>query len=201
MSSNRYSKAVPLLLLFVACDGECGGGDGGGNGGVPPIPDISYCQDVQSDEQADTGDGGTGWPLDQSSLELAVATEVNTFRAGGGSCGGTSFNARQPLQPDGNAWCAARVHALDMNGAQPFMSDTGSNASSPLDRVQSTNSDASFVDHNVAFGFETARDVVDAWKRRPELCLKLINDDATKIGVGVVDDESRGRSWALVVTD
>lgn len=194
-----YLSVFGLSIVSTGCPpgggGEGGGGDDGGEESmIPDLPQVAFCQPVET------------WSATNEGFEEQVLAEVNDFRAGGGNCGGVQLPGPGPLDVNGNLWCAARVHALDMATVPRFMNDTGSNGSSPTERTLSADydpenvgqADGVVVVQTVGIGYRNGKGVVDAWKRRPELCQRLLTPGLTDIGVGAVDQEE-GIAWALVL--
>lgn len=152
---------------------------------IPQFPDTPICDAVEN-----------GWSGSLKENEVEIL--VSTIRSNGGKCGDSSFgDADEALTRDGSLWCAARIHSQDMGTR--FMDDNGSNGSTPADRASAALWTGGEVIQTVAVGYQNPQQVVDAWRRRPELCAKLLDPDVVSVGVGVFESPENGESWTIVL--
>jgi uncharacterized protein YkwD len=91
-----------------------------------------------------------------------------------------------PLQVELRLVQAAEAHAADM-GAHGFMSHTGSDGSSPLDRITATGYPVVSVGENVAMGtiYDAAEEVIAAWMSSTDGHREIIlGASFTHVGIG-----------------
>ncbi|MCL2047936.1 MAG: CAP domain-containing protein [Defluviitaleaceae bacterium] len=111
---------------------------------------------------------------DQSQYEQRVLELVNAERANHG------LGALQ--------WCpslaaAARAHSVDMY-ENNFMSHTGSNGSTPWDRMANAGASYGWQAENVASGQATPEEVMHSWMNSPGHRSNILSPDYTHLGVG-----------------
>jgi uncharacterized protein YkwD len=80
---------------------------------------------------------------------------------------------------------AAQAHSLDM-GCNFFMSHTGSDGSSPLDRIKRTSYPFTWWGENVAAGYRTPATVMTGWMNSAPHKANILNPNFTEIGIGYV---------------
>jgi uncharacterized protein YkwD len=142
------------------------------NAGAQPAPQIPT--DEPSPTPTATPSRRTTAAVGDTAAENAVVAFVNAERR----------KARcKPVRVDGGLRNAARQHSADM-AAGGFLSHNGSDGSSAADRMR-----AAGVDHplseDVARGFTSAGDVVQAWLRNRNDRDNIVDCDAKVVGVGV----------------
>ena len=100
------------------------------------------------------------------------------------------------LEANDNLMAAAQGHSDDM-AANNFMSHTGSNGSSPWDRMREAGYEYSRAAENVAAGYRTAESVVDGWMNSSGHRRNILNCSLTEIGVGYAtnSDSDYGTYW------
>jgi uncharacterized protein YkwD len=109
-----------------------------------------------------------------AAVEDAVVAFVNSVRR----------QARcDPVRNDRRLRAAARLHSADM-AAGGFLNQTGSDRSSPADRMRAAGYDAP-LSENIARGPDSARNVVTAWLESRDQRQRILDCDARAIGVGV----------------
>jgi uncharacterized protein YkwD len=181
------SRTLPLSLLGVAVLGGCGGPDtpayeSGEGVLVPAVQDedgdasrdvtaSAYCDDVLT------------WNSAWVTLENEVLTLVNQRRAAGAVCGGVTKAPAPPLTLDTRLRCAARKHSKDM-GTGNFFSHTGSNGSTPWQRITSAGYSYTRAAENIAAGHATAAAVVNGWMASTGHCNNIMNPLLRHLGVG-----------------
>lgn len=132
---------------------------------------LAYCDEV------------TTWPLAWSNFESEVLALVNQRRAAGATCGGVSKPAVAALTLDTRLRCAARKHSMDM-GVNNFFSHTGSNGSTPWQRMSSAGYTYRYAGENVAAGYSTPAAVVSGWMASTGHCNNIMSPNFKHLGVG-----------------
>lgn len=132
---------------------------------------VAWCDDVVSWNQA--------W----SDYEAQVLTLVNQKRAAGATCGGVKYAPAPPLTLDDRLRCAARKHSKDM-GVKKFFSHTGSNGSTPWQRIKSAGYTYTQAAENIAAGYSTPSAVVTGWMNSSGHCKNIMKSSLKHLGVG-----------------
>lgn len=125
-------------------------------------------------------------------VTATLLQEVNAARASARSCGRQAFPTAAPLELEARLMAAAAAHSQDMHD-QGFMSHTGSDGSTVVDRVERQGYTWSALAENVAAGFPTPEAVVAAWLGSPGHCANIMNAAYTELGAG-----NEGVLWTLV---
>jgi len=144
-------------------------------------------------------------PFEADTLKDAaeVAAEVlqlaNKARASARRCGAQQFSAVPPLTLSSNLNDAAQVHARDL-AKHNTLSHSGSDGSSPAERVARAGYRWRVVGENVASGPTTAKEVMEGWLDSPGHCENLMSGRFTEMGIGyTVDAKSEsGVYWSQV---
>ncbi|WP_432280686.1 CAP domain-containing protein [Streptomyces luomodiensis] len=97
----------------------------------------------------------------------------------------------QPLTVNEKLTEAAQDHSEDM-AAHGKMSHTGSDGSSPGDRIERAGYSWSTYGENVAYGYGSAKSVMDGWMSSPGHKANILNCDFKEIGVGLAQP---GNYW------
>jgi uncharacterized protein YkwD len=115
-----------------------------------------------------------------------MITALNARRARGASCGTAgNFNPALPLSWSAPLASMAYGHSLDMVTAN-FFSHTSSNGDTLGVRIQRVDYAWSAVGENIAAGFSTTADVVDAWMRSDGHCKNIMNPAYQHAGASCV---------------
>src|SRR4030066_1631976 len=123
-----------LIAVLLASLWSCGGGDSGTVSPSAPPP----------------GSPGTGIPgIDSIRQEFLDA--VNQARSGERMCGNTSYPAAPPVAWTDSLAMAAHLHSEDMDTG-PVLSHTGSDGSSPGDRIPREGDAWGTYGENIAVG-------------------------------------------------
>jgi len=127
-------------------------------------------------------------------LELA-----NDARSSARHCGTQAFAPANPLVLNEALTAAARAHARDM-AARSRLSHTGSDGSSPAQRVTRTGYVWRSVGENVAAGPTTPEEVMSGWLASAHHCENIMDGRFTEMGLAYVfePDSERGVYWAQV---
>jgi uncharacterized protein YkwD len=96
-----------------------------------------------------------------------------------------------PLTAQAQLTQAAQVHALDM-ACNLFVSHSGTDGSSPFDRMTRFGYAFSAAAENVAAGYATPAEVVQGWMDSPGHRENVLNPAYTQIGVGYVFNSDAG---------
>ncbi|MFF2204921.1 CAP domain-containing protein [Streptomyces sp. NPDC058145] len=94
-----------------------------------------------------------------------------------------------PLTLNATLTKAAQAHSQDM-AAHQNMSHTGSDGSSPGDRITSAGYTWSSYGENVAYGYSTAEQVMAGWMSSPGHRANILNCAFKEIGVGLAQPNS-----------
>lgn len=111
-----------------------------------------------------------------------------------------------PLKYDPLLEKAAQSHVEDMDASGRYLKHTGSDGSSPEDRIKSTGYQAAWHDlgngswryvsqENAAAGQNSAAEVVDAWMNSDGHRAAIMDPHAEEIGVGFEIDNVSGRTY------
>jgi uncharacterized protein YkwD len=95
----------------------------------------------------------------------------------------------RPLVLNSTLSKAAQAHSADM-AAHQNMSHTGSDGSSPGDRITRAGYTWSSYGENVAYGYSTAQQVMDGWMSSPGHRANILNCGFKEIGVGLAQPGS-----------
>ena len=113
-----------------------------------------------------------------------VVALVNTARSQGQRCGAVSFPPVAPLAAAAPLEAAARAHARDM-AANDYFAHRGKDGSEPRDRVRAAGYASRLTGENIAFGPESAEEVVAGWLASPGHCANLMDGRFRHTGVGI----------------
>lgn len=102
-----------------------------------------------------------------------------------------------PLSVSPQLTSAAAAHSQDM-ARNNFFSHTGSDGSTPWDRIRRTGYMFSAAAENIAAGYRTAEQVVQGWYNSEGHRRNMLNCNLREIGVAYADGGSFGRYWTQV---
>jgi uncharacterized protein YkwD len=157
---------------------------------TPEVPAIAYCEDVAS------------WDPAHAAFEREVLERVNSRRAEGADCGsGGNFSSpREPLTMNPALRCAARKHTLAMI-AGDFVEHETPEGETFLDRVARAEYEGTPLAQIIAGGSRDPERVVGTWMSNDGNCAKLMNEDATELGVGYspASEVSYEHYWTAVL--
>lgn len=125
-----------------------------------------------------------------------ILAAVNAHRAAGATCGGTARPPVGALALDPSLNDAAGVHALDM-ATNDFFSHTGSDGSSPFDRIDAAGFPGGAQGENIAAGYGTAAAVVAGWMDSPGHCNNIMGSAYAFMGAAYAFSASStyGHYW------
>lgn len=119
---------------------------------------------------------------DAAAVSRRVLALTNQARAHGRSCGSRRFPPAPPLSLSRPLTRAAHAHSQDM-ALHGLFSHTGSDGSSPGQRVSRTGYRWSRVGENIASGMGTAQQVVAGWLASPHHCANIMTPAFRELGV------------------
>lgn len=129
-----------------------------------------------------------------ASLRARVVELVNAARSQSRKCGSERFPAARPLAPSPKLDQAAERHARDM-ARKNYFEHVGADRSHPKDRVRKAGYEYRITGENIAFGPESAEEVVAGWLASPGHCANIMEKRFEHIGVGVATGRKRGRIY------
>jgi uncharacterized protein YkwD len=145
----------------------------------------------------------TATPPARGSTSAARVLElVNEVRAGGTRCGARSFGAAPPLQLSGTLDGVAAEHALDM-ARHDYFEHVDLDGRSPADRVRATGYREKLVGENIAYGPESADEVVAGWLHSTGHCENIMDPRFVEMGLALAPGQGarRGLYWDQVLTE
>ena len=119
---------------------------------------------------------------DARAMGQLVLTLTNRARAHARMCGWRRFPPVPPLSLSPALTLAARAHSQDM-ATHDFFSHTGSDGSSPGERVTRAGYRWKQVGENIASGVRTAPEVVAGWLASPPHCANIMTAGFRQMGV------------------
>ncbi len=170
LGRDRRSLSFYLIIVLMAYCCGCGGGDSGTVSRLPPT------------ESPDTGIPG----IDSIRQEFLEA--VNQSRAVERMCGPTIYPAVPPLTWNDNLAMAAYLHSSDMETNQ-FFSHTGSDGSSPGDRIIREGYDWWSYGENIAVNYPTVSAVMQGWLASEGHCRNIMSSAFQEIGAAYVEGQ------------
>jgi uncharacterized protein YkwD len=129
-----------------------------------------------------------------AAIRARVVELVNAARSSGRKCGSQRFAAAPPLSASQKLNDAAAAHARDM-ARQNFFDHRGRDGSQPKDRVLRAGYQPRLTGENIAFGPESAEEVVAGWLDSPDHCANIMDSRFQNMGVGLATGKKRGRIY------
>jgi uncharacterized protein YkwD len=123
-----------------------------------------------------------------------VVELVNAARSNGRRCGSERFPAAPSLSVSQKLDKAADGHARDM-AKRKFFEHRGSDGSQPKDRVLRTGYQPRLTGENIAYGPESAEEVVEGWLASPGHCANIMDSRFQNIGIGLATGRKRGQIY------
>jgi uncharacterized protein YkwD len=128
-------------------------------------------------------------PRDAAAISRRVLELTNEARARARRCGWKSYAAAPPLILNAALGQAALEHSRDMANHNYF-DHTGSDGSSPADRITRTGYKWRMVGENLASGMTTPEEAVAGWLQSPHHCANLMTQGFTEMGLAFVVNPS-----------
>lgn len=121
-------------------------------------------------------------PRDADAISRRVLELTNEARSHARRCGWTSYAAAPPLVLNADLGRAALEHSRDM-ATHNFMDHTGSDGSSPADRITHAGYHWRMVGENLASGMMKPEEAVAGWLKSPHHCENLMTARFTEMGL------------------
>lgn len=130
-------------------------------------------------------------PSDAAAENIAqlVLQLVNDARAQARRCGPNLMPAAPALRLNAQLSNASRTHALDML-RHNYFDHTGSDGSTPAQRVNATGYQHELVGENIASGPQSAPEAVQGWLSSPGHCQNIMDARFTQMGLGYAASHS-----------
>ena len=129
---------------------------------------------------------------DAAATSRLVLTLTNQARAHARTCGWRRFPPAPPLALAPALTRAAAAHSRDM-AVRDFFSHTGSDGSTPGERVTDAGYRWSMVGENIASGVATPRQAVAGWLASPEHCANIMTAGFRQMGVAFAVNRRSGQ--------
>lgn len=121
---------------------------------------------------------------------------INQARATGRRCGAEQFPSTAPLAWAPPLEAAAQFHASDM-AAREYFDHRGKDGREPRDRVRDAGYASRLTGENIAFGAESAEEVVSGWLASPGHCASIMDGRFRHTGIGFATARTAGHIyWA-----
>jgi uncharacterized protein YkwD len=124
-------------------------------------------------------------------IRAQVLRLVNEARSRSRRCGGERFAPAAPLAPSRALDDAALRHARDM-ARHDYFDHTGRDGSQPKQRLARTGYRSRLTGENIAFGPESAEEVVEGWLASPGHCANIMEPRIEEMGIGFAVGRQRG---------
>jgi uncharacterized protein YkwD len=117
-------------------------------------------------------------------VQKQVLALVNQARGRGRRCGKEQFASAPPLEASEPLFRAATAHARDM-ARRDYFEHQSRDGRSPKDRVEAAGYRLRMTGENIAFGPETAAEVVAGWLGSPGHCANIMEPRFQDMGLAV----------------
>jgi len=174
----------------------------------------SNCRTVSDPSLHDMGvyqRGGDTWLVLASAYAIPAASQapvlatraltlVNEVRGRGTRCGERAFGPAPPVRLSGTLTGVALGHAVDM-ADHNYFEHRDLTGRSPADRVRSVGYRETLVGENIAYGPETAEEVVQGWLDSPGHCENIMDPRFAEMGIAYAAGHAsrRGVYWVQVL--
>jgi uncharacterized protein YkwD len=176
---SSFLFAVALSFLW-----GCGGGDSGTVSSSPSPP----------------GDSGTGTGVPGiDSIRQEFLDAVNQARSASRICGTDLYDAAPPVEWNDTLAMAAYLHSEDMASHQLF-SHTGSDGSTPGERITREGYEWWTYGENIAVGYQTVSAVMQGWLGSEGHCRNIMNPAFAEIGAAFAEGPFGGNPATLYWT-
>lgn len=125
---------------------------------------------------------------------------VNDARARGARCGEKSFGPAPPVRLSGTLAEVALGHASDM-ALHDYFEHQDLSGHSPADRVRAIGYRETLVGENIAYGPQSAEEVVQGWLDSPGHCENIMDPRFSEMGLAFAAGQAsrRGLYWVQVL--
>ncbi|GAB7220618.1 CAP domain-containing protein [Vibrio comitans] len=202
----RYTPIILLSTLLLGC----GSGSSSESSSITEPTNPSSNPETNENTLPNNGnEGGESDPVSDSDgdsddapsndFATMMLNTVNEARSTEQNCGGTMMPAVPELKWNYDLEEAAFRHSSDMANAD-FMDHTGSDGSTPAERVADTGYSANAWAENVAAGQQTIDDVMSSWMSSAGHCQNIMSENITEMGASAVEnpDTRYGIYWTQV---
>ena len=129
-----------------------------------------------------------------ATVNARVVELVNAARSNGRKCGSERFGVAPSLNVSQKLNKAAEGHARDM-ARKKYFEHRGSDGSQPKDRVIRAGYQPRLTGENIAYGPESAEEVVAGWLASPGHCANIMDSRFQSIGIGLAIGRKRGEIY------
>ena len=129
-----------------------------------------------------------------ATVSARVVELVNAARSNGRKCGSERFGVAPSLSVSQKLNKAAEGHARDM-ARKKYFEHRGSDGSQPKDRVIRAGYQPRLTGENIAFGPESAEEVIAGWLASPGHCANIMDPRFQSIGIGIAVGRKRGEIY------
>jgi uncharacterized protein YkwD len=129
-----------------------------------------------------------------AAIRARVVELVNDARSRPRRCGREGFAAAPALNVSRQLNEAAAEHARDM-ARRRFFEHQGSDGSQPRDRVLRAGYRSRLTGENIAYGPESAEEVMSGWLASPGHCANIMDPRFDEIGVALAIGRKRGQIY------
>lgn len=172
--------------------GREGAGESSEQGGIENFGKVSPAESLpQPIDPADPAVDSDG-PANGETTDRWL-TEINSVRENLRPCGTSMMPAVTPLAWNGQLATAAQRQAKDMRTNKNF-DHTGSDGSSPSDRISASGYAYTASSEIIAFGFVSLKPILALWTANPTHCSNIMNGSFTEMGLA-----RSGIYWTLVL--
>ncbi len=139
-------------------------------------------------------------PVAAASLTARALELVNDIRAHGTRCGDRSFGPAPPVRLSSTLNEVAQGHATDM-ARHEYFEHQDLSGRSPADRVRAVGYPEKLVGENIAYGPESADEVVKGWLDSPGHCENIMDPRFAEMGIAYSMGQSarRGLYWVQLL--
>jgi uncharacterized protein YkwD len=139
-------------------------------------------------------------PASAASLAVHALELVNDIRARGTRCGERSFAPAPPVKLSGTLNDVALGHAADM-ARHDYFEHRDLSGRSPADRVRAAGYREQLVGENIAYGPESADEVVKGWLDSPGHCENIMDPRFGEMGIAFAPGQAsrRGLYWVQLL--
>jgi uncharacterized protein YkwD len=125
---------------------------------------------------------------------------VNDVRAHGARCGERSFGPVPPVRLSGTLAEVAYAHAIDM-AQHDYFEHLDRAGRSPADRVRAVGYRENLVGENIAYGPQSAEEVVQGWLDSPGHCENIMDARFAEMGIAYAQgqDSKHGLYWVQLL--
>ncbi|PKQ60342.1 hypothetical protein BZG02_19730 [Labilibaculum filiforme] len=141
--------------------------------------------DIDFDDNIDTNFDD---PIDTNNIDIQKLLDmVNEVRASGTTCETTYYPPVGAVTWNSTLEAAALKHSKDMKD-NDFFSHTSFNGDKFVDRLNAAGYNYNNAGENIALGYSTEENVINAWLTSQGHCANIMNPNFTEMGVGRIEN-------------